>query len=198
MTSFLPGFLTMASLIVAIGAQNAYVLRTGLARHHVGLVVAVCALSDAVLVAAGVLGVGGLVTAHPGLLTVVRWVGAAYLVGYGMLCLRNARHPKGLEVGGTQRSRSGVLATVLALTWLNPHVYLDTVLLVGSLANQHGPDGRWWFAAGAAVASVAWFTSLGYGARLLAPLFARPATWRVLDLAIAVIMFTIAVTLLLG
>jgi L-lysine exporter family protein LysE/ArgO len=197
-TSFLPGFLTMASLIVAIGAQNAYVLRTGLARHHVGLVVAVCALSDAVLVAAGVLGVGGLVTAHPGLLTVVRWVGAAYLVGYGMLCLRNARHPKGLEVGGTQRSRSGVLATVLALTWLNPHVYLDTVLLVGSLANQHGPDGRWWFAAGAAVASVAWFTSLGYGARLLAPLFARPATWRVLDLAIAVIMFTIAVTLLLG
>jgi len=197
-TSFLPGFLTMASLIVAIGAQNAYVLRTGLARHHVGLVVAVCALSDAVLVAAGVLGVGGLVTAHPGLLTVVRWVGAAYLVGYGVLCLRNARHPKGLEVGGTQRSRSGVLATVLALTWLNPHVYLDTVLLVGSLANQHGPDGRWWFAAGAAVASVAWFTSLGYGARLLAPLFARPATWRVLDLAIAVIMFTIAVTLLLG
>ena len=198
MTSFLPGFLTMASLIVAIGAQNAYVLRTGLARHHVGLVVAVCALSDAVLVAAGVLGVGGLVTAHPGLLTVVRWVGAAYLVGYGVLCLRNARHPRGLEVGGTQRSRSGVLATVLALTWLNPHVYLDTVLLVGSLANQHGPDGRWWFAAGAAVDSVAWFTSLGYGARLLAPLFARPATWRVLDLAIAVIMFTIAVTLLLG
>ena len=198
MTSFLPGFLTMASLIVAIGAQNAYVLRTGLARHHVGLVVAVCALSDAVLVAAGVLGVGGLVTAHPGLLTVVRWVGAAYLVGYGMLCLRNARHPKGLEVGGTQRSRSGVLATVLALTWLNPHVYLDTMLLVGSLANRHGPDGRWWFAAGAAVASVAWFTSLGYGARLLAPLFARPATWRVLDVAIAVVMFTIAVTLLLG
>ncbi|WP_235509245.1 LysE/ArgO family amino acid transporter [Terrabacter sp. Soil810] len=198
MTSFLPGFLTMASLIVAIGAQNAYVLRTGLARHHVGLVVAVCALSDAVLVAAGVLGVGGLVTAHPGLLTVVRWVGAAYLVGYGVLCLRNARHPKGLEVGGTQRSRSGVLATVLALTWLNPHVYLDTVLLVGSLANQHGPDGRWWFAAGAAVASVAWFTSLGYGARLLAPLFARPATWRVLDVAIAVVMFTIAVALLLG
>ena len=198
MTSFLPGFVTMASLIVAIGAQNAYVLRTGLARHHVGLVVAVCALSDAVLVAAGVLGVGGLVTAHPGLLTVVRWVGAAYLVGYGMLCLRNARHPKGLEAGDSRRSRGGVLATVLALTWLNPHVYLDTVLLVGSLANQHGPDGRWWFAAGAALASIAWFTSLGYGARLLAPLFARPATWRVLDVAIALVMFTIAGTLHLG
>ena len=198
MTSLLPGFLTMASLIVAIGAQNAYVLRTGLARHHVGLVVAVCAVSDAVLVMAGVLGVGGLVTAHPGLLTVVRWVGAAYLVGYGVICLRNARHPKALRAEGGQPSRSGVLATVVALTWLNPHVYLDTVLLVGSLANQHGPDGRWWFAAGAAAASLAWFASLGYGARLLAPLFARPATWRVLDVAIALVMFTIAATLLLG
>ncbi|WP_330475726.1 LysE/ArgO family amino acid transporter [Terrabacter sp. C0L_2] len=198
MTSLLPGFLTMASLIVAIGAQNAYVLRTGLARHHVGLVVAVCAVSDAVLVMAGVLGVGGLVTAHPGLLTVVRWVGAAYLIGYGVLCLRNARHPKALQAEGAQASRSGVLATVVALTWLNPHVYLDTVLLVGSLANQHGPDGRWWFAAGAAAASLAWFASLGYGARLLAPLFARPATWRVLDVAIAVVMFTIAATLVLG
>jgi L-lysine exporter family protein LysE/ArgO len=197
-TSLLPGFLTMASLIVAIGAQNAYVLRTGLARLHVGLVVAVCALSDAVLVLAGVLGVGGVLTAHPGLLTVVRWVGAAYLVGYGLLCLRNARHPKTLAADGIPPSRSGVLATVVALTWLNPHVYLDTVLLVGSLANQHGPDGRWWFAGGAALASVAWFTSLGYGARLLAPLFARPATWRILDVAIALVMFTIAATLLLG
>ena len=196
--STLAGLVTGLSLIVAIGAQNAYVLRTGLARLHVGLVVAVCALSDAVLVLAGVLGVGGLVTAHPELLTVVRWVGAAYLVGYGLLCLRNARHPKALAADGIPPSRSGVLATVVALTWLNPHVYLDTVLLVGSLANQHGPDGRWWFAGGAALASVAWFTSLGYGARLLAPLFARPATWRVLDVAIALVMFTIAATLLLG
>ena len=198
MTSFVPGFLTMASLIVAIGAQNAYVLRTGLARHHVALVVTVCALSDAVLVLAGVLGVGGLVTAHPGLLTVVRWVGAAYLIGFGVLSLRNARHPKALGAADTVPSRNGVLATVLALTWLNPHVYLDTVLLVGSLANQHGQDGRWWFAGGAAAASLAWFTALGYGARLLAPLFARPATWRVLDVAIALVMFAIAATLLLG
>jgi L-lysine exporter family protein LysE/ArgO len=197
-TSFLPGFLTMASLIVAIGAQNAYVLRTGLARHHVGLVVAVCAVSDAVLVLAGVLGIGGLVTAHPGLLTVVRWVGAAYLVGFGVLSLRNARHPKALDADEAVPSRNGVLATVLALTWLNPHVYLDTVLLVGSLANQHGPGGRWWFAGGAAAASLAWFTALGYGARLVAPLFARPATWRVLDVAIALVMFTIAATLVLG
>ncbi|WP_343995224.1 LysE/ArgO family amino acid transporter [Terrabacter terrae] len=198
MTSFVPGFLTMASLIVAIGAQNAYVLRTGLARHHVALVVTVCALSDAVLVLAGVLGVGGLVTAHPGLLTVVRWVGAAYLIGFGVLSLRNARHPKALGASDAVPSRNGVLATVLALTWLNPHVYLDTVLLVGSLANQHGREGRWWFAGGAAAASLAWFTALGYGARLLAPLFARPATWRVLDVAIALVMFTIAATLLLS
>jgi L-lysine exporter family protein LysE/ArgO len=197
-TSFLPGFLTMASLIVAIGAQNAYVLRTGLARHHVGLVVAVCALSDAVLVVAGVLGVGGLVTAHPGLLTVVRWVGAAYLVGYGVLCLRNARHPKGLEVGGTQRSRSGVLATVLALTWLNPHVYLDTVLLLGTIANHEGPTGRWWFAAGAAGASILWFCGLGFGARFASPALARPRAWQVLDVLIGVVMLLIALKLATG
>jgi L-lysine exporter family protein LysE/ArgO len=197
-TSLVPGFLTMASLIVAIGAQNAYVLRTGLTRRHVGLVVLVCAVSDAVLVVAGVLGIGGLVTAHPGVLTLVRWIGAAYLVGYGLLCLRNARRPKGLEAEGPVASRSGALTTVLALTWLNPHVYLDTVLLVGSLANQHGLDGRWWFTAGAATASIAWFTTLGYGARLLAPLFARPATWRVLDIAIALVMFAIAATLVLA
>lgn len=198
MTSLVPGFLTMASLIVAIGAQNAYVLRTGLTRRHVGLVVTVCAVSDAVLVVAGVLGVGGLVTAHPGLLTVVRWVGAAYLVGYGLLCLSNARHPKALEADGTATSRRGALTTVVALTWLNPHVYLDTVLLVGSIANQHGAGGRWWFTAGSVTASVAWFTALGYGARLLAPLFARPATWRVLDVVIALVMFAIAATLVLG
>jgi L-lysine exporter family protein LysE/ArgO len=125
-------------------------------------------------------------------------VGAAYLVGYGLLCLRNARHPKGLEADGGQRSRSGVLATVLALTWLNPHVYLDTVLLIGSLANQHGADGRWWFAGGAALASLAWFAAIGYGARLLAPLFARPGTWRVLDVVIALVMFAVAASLVLA
>ena len=182
MTSLLPGFLTMASLIVAIGAQNAFVLRTGLARRHVGLVVAVCAVSDAVLVVAGVLGIGRLVTAHPAVLTWVRWVGAAYLVGFGITCLWRARRPSTLEASAAVGTRGSVLATVLALTWLNPHVYLDTVLLVGSIANQHGPTGRWWFTAGAALASVVWFTGLGYGARVLAPLFARPVTWRVLGM----------------
>ena len=198
MTSFLPGFLTMASLIVAIGAQNAYVLRTGLARQHVGLVVAVCAVSDALLVVAGVLGVGRLVTANPAVLTWVRWVGAAYLIGFGITCLWRARRPSTLTPGAAVANRGSVLATVLALTWLNPHVYLDTVLLVGSLANQHGPTGRWWFTAGAALASVAWFTGLGYGARVLAPVFARPGTWRVLDVVIGLVMFAIAAVLLLG
>jgi L-lysine exporter family protein LysE/ArgO len=197
-TPLLPGFLTMASLIVAIGAQNAFVLRTGLACRHVGLVVAVCAVSDAVLVVAGVLGVGRMVTAHPAVLTGVRWVGAAYLVGFGITCLWRARRPSTIEVSAAVGTRGSVLATVLALTWLNPHVYLDTVLLVGSIANQHGPTGRWWFTAGAALASVVWFTGLGYGARVLAPLFARPVTWRVLDVVIGLVMFAIAAALLLG
>jgi L-lysine exporter family protein LysE/ArgO len=188
----------MASLIVAIGAQNAFVLRTGLGRRHVGMVVAVCAASDAVLVVAGVVGVGALVTAHPAVLTWVRWVGAAYLVGYGLTCLWSARRPRVLETGADGPSRGGVLATILALTWLNPHVYLDTVLLVGSIANQQGAAGRWWFTAGAAAASVVWFTGLGYGARLLAPLFARPGTWRVLDVAVALVMFAVAAGLVLS
>jgi L-lysine exporter family protein LysE/ArgO len=197
-TTALAGLLTMASLIVAIGAQNAYVLRTGLARHHVGLVVAVCALSDAVLVLAGVLGVGRVVTEHPTALTWVRWLGAAYLVAFGIRSLLSARHPAALRAGDAVPSRGGVLATVLALTWLNPHVYIDTVLLVGSLANQHGPDGRWWFAGGAVTASILWFAGLGFGARMLSPVFARPATWRVLDVSVALVMFAVAASLVVG
>lgn len=198
MTSLLPGFLTMASLIVAIGAQNAYVLRIGLTRRHVGLVVAVCALSDAVLVVAGVLGVGRLVTAHPAVLTWVRWVGAAYLIGFGVTCLWRARRPSTLVASAAVGTRGSVLATVLALTWLNPHVYLDTVLLLGSIANQHGPQDRWWFALGASVASAVWFCGLGYGARTASPLLARPRSWQVLDVVIGLTMLAIAVSLALG
>jgi L-lysine exporter family protein LysE/ArgO len=192
------GLLTMLSLIVAIGAQNAFVLRTGILRRHVGMVVTVCALSDAVLVVVGVLGVGGVVAAHPTVLTWVRWVGAVYLVGYGLRCLWGARRPGSLAASREVGPRSGVLATVLALTWLNPQVYLDTVLLVGSLANQYPGADRWWFTGGAVAASVLWFSALGYGARLLAPLFVRPATWRVLDIAVALVMFAIAGMLLAG
>ncbi len=198
------------TLIVAIGAQNAFVLRQGLRREHVLPVVLVCALSDLVLVAAGTAGLGVLVTGAPALLTVVRWGGAAFLLTLAALAARRAVRPGGLDPAsgaGATSARSAV-GTSLALTWLNPHVYLDTVLLLGSLAAGYaaahtsgvpGPDAvRWLFGAGAMVASVVWFTALGFGARLLAPVFARPAAWRVLDGAIAVVMATIGVSLLLG
>jgi L-lysine exporter family protein LysE/ArgO len=195
MTALLPGLLTMLSLIVAIGAQNAYVLRQGLGREHVGLVVAVCAISDAVLVVAGVSGVGAVVAGRPVLLAWVRWLGAAYLVAFGLRSLWQAFRPADTALRPGPASRGGVLATVLALTWLNPHVYLDTVLLVGSIANQHADPERWWFAGGAVLASILWFTGLGFGARLALPLFTRPATWRVLDALIALVMFAVAVAL---
>ena len=198
------------SLIVAIGAQNAFVLRQGLRRVHVLPVVLVCALSDLVLIAAGTAGLGALVTGAPALLTAVRWGGAAFLLTLAALAARRALRPGGLDPAsgaGATSARSAV-GTSLALTWLNPHVYLDTVLLLGSLAAGYAaahaegagdPDAvRWLFGAGAMVASIAWFTALGFGARLLAPVFARPGAWRVLDGAIAVVMATIGVSLLLG
>lgn len=198
------------SLIVAIGAQNAFVLRQGLRREHVLPVVLVCALSDLVLIAAGTAGLGALVTGAPALLTVVRWGGAAFLLTLAALAARRALRPGGLDPAsgaGATSARSAV-GTSLALTWLNPHVYLDTVLLLGSLAAGYAaahagaagdPDAaRWLFGAGAMAASVLWFTALGFGARLLAPVFARPGAWRVLDGAIAVVMATIGVSLLLG
>lgn len=149
------------------------------------------------LVVAGVLGVGRVVSTHPALLTGVRWLGAAYLVGYGLTCLRTSHHHTALTTADEPRAMRGVLSTVFALTWLNPHVYLDTVLLIGSLANQHQGSGRWWFAAGAVVTSMLWFTALGYGAQLLAPLFSIPPTWQVLDVAIALEVFAIAAVLVL-
>jgi L-lysine exporter family protein LysE/ArgO len=193
------GFLTGLSLIVAIGAQNAFVLRQGLQRRHVLLVVAVCAISDLVLILAGVAGIGRIVEAAPGVLVAVRWLGAAFLLGYGLLAARRALRGGQLEAAADrQLSRPAVLAAVLAFTWLNPHVYLDTVLLVGSVASTHGSPGRWWFAGGAGAASLSWFTALGYGARALTPVFRRPRAWRVLDGGIAVVMMALAVSLLVG
>jgi len=186
------------SLIVAIGAQNAFVLRSGVARSHVLAVVLVCATSDAVLIALGVAGTGALVRAAPFALQVVTWVGAAFLVGYAVFAARRALRPGRLEVAsGATGSFAAAIATCLALTWLNPHVYLDTVLLLGSLSAGHGAVGRWWFGLGAVLASVAWFSALGFGARLLAPLFAKPVAWRILDGCIAVTMVVLAVMLLL-
>lgn len=186
------------SLIVAIGAQNAFVLRQGLSRQYVGSVVLVCASSDAVLIAAGVGGLGVVVDRVPDLLTGMKVVGAAFLLCYAALAVRRAAAPRALEVMDTARAPySRVMATSVLLTWLNPHVYLDTVLLLGSVAAAHGAD-RWWFGAGAVTGSVLWFSGLGYGARLLRPLFSRPRSWRILDAAVAATMTVIAVGLLAG
>jgi L-lysine exporter family protein LysE/ArgO len=187
------------SLIIAIGAQNAFVLRQGLRREHVFAVVLVCAASDALLIAVGVGGLGSLLQLAPWLLVVVRIGGAAFLLVYGLLAARRALRPSALtaENGGASTSLAVAITTCLALTWLNPHVYLDTVVLLGSVAGTHGDD-RWWFGLGAIVASAVWFTALGYGARLLRPLFARPTAWRVLDGIIAIVMVAIAVSLLVG
>jgi L-lysine exporter family protein LysE/ArgO len=187
------------SLIVAIGAQNAFVLRQGLRRQHVGAVVLVCVLSDVALIGAGVAGAGAVVQGRPVLLDVVRLAGAAFLAGYGVVAARRAWRPQTLAPRHDAASASvaATLATALALTWLNPHVYLDTVVLLGSIAQSH-PGREWWFAAGAAVGSAAWFTALGYGAALLRPMFARPNAWRVLDSAIALVMLALALSLVLA
>jgi len=187
------------SLIIAIGAQNAFVLRQGLRREHVLAVVAICALSDALLIALGVAGLGTLLQVVPWLLTVVRVGGAAFLIVYGLLAARRALRPTALitEDAGVTTPLWTAVVTCLALTWLNPHVYLDTVVLLGSVAGTHG-DARWWFGLGAAVGSILWFSALGFGARFLRPLFAKPRAWRVLDAVIAVVMIAIAVSLLAG
>ena len=191
------GALTGLALIVAIGAQNAFVLRQGLLRRHVGAVVAVCAVSDLVLIVAGVAGIGTVIEQAGWVVDLVRWLGVAFLGWYGASSLLSARNPRGLAA---QQGSAGRLAPTvlkaLALTWLNPHVYLDTVLLLGSIANAG--EHRWWFAAGACLGSIVWFTGLGYGARLLAPLLASPRAWQVLDVLIGLTMLGIAVLLARG
>ena len=209
----LAGLLTTLSLIVAIGAQNAYVLRQGLLRSHVGVVVVICAASDAILIAAGVGGVGAVVDQTSWALVVVRWIGVAFLLWYAAASLRRAAHPESLAADGSGRghdgpgakgyveSRGAVVGKTVLLTWLNPHVYLDTVLLIGSIAAAHDGgevSGRWLFGVGAALGSVLWFCGLGFGARLLAPLLAKPRSWQVLEICIAVTMVVVAVKLALG
>ena len=188
------GFGTGMSLIIAIGAQNAFVLRHGIRREHVPPIVAICALSDAVLITLGIAGVGTVVHAWPPMLTAAAWTGGAFLVCYGLLAARRALRPGRLDPreGGPRGLRATVL-TCLAVTWLNPHVYIDTMLLLGSLANTYGTM-RWTFGLGAATGSVLWFCGLGFGARILAPLFARPAAWRALDGVIAVTMVAIGIS----
>jgi len=197
-TAYLAGLAAGAGLIIAIGAQNAFVLRQGLQRHFIGSVVAVCILADVGLILLGVAGMGLAVKQHPSLLEWLRYVGAAFLAVYGMLALRRAwQGESGLQpVGNAALSRGRVVLACLAFTLLNPHVYLDTVVLLGSLSTHYAGNARWFFAAGASTASVLWFLSLGYGARLLLPVFRSPLAWRVFDVAVAVFMLTLAVVLL--
>ena len=191
----LAGLGTGLSLIIAIGAQNAFVLRQGILRAYVPAIVLICALSDLVLIVAGIAGIGAVVKAFPLAIELVTIIGGMFLIGYGVLAARRALRPAGLgaDEGGVASLRMAVL-TCIALTWLNPHVYLDTVLLLGSVANSYGAD-RWAFGAGAGIGSVLWFSGLGFGARLLRGLFARPIAWRVLDLIIATVMITLGALL---
>ena len=191
------GFLTSLGLIVAIGAQNAFVLRQGVRREHVGPVVAVCIAADAALMAAGIAGLGPLVADHPVALAVARWGGAAFLLGYAVLAVRRAARPSHLDPAQDGPATLGaVLAACLGFTFLNPHVYLDTVVLVGTLAHQQ--PSAWLFGLGAAAGSAVWFSALGFGATRLRPLFARPRAWQVLDLGVALVMAGLAVALLVG
>lgn len=196
------GFGASLTLIVAIGAQNAYLLRLGVEGRGRALVtvVLICAFSDAILIAAGVAGIGAVIEAAPAAIDVVRVLGAVFLISYGVMAARRAISPQGMTVDETpaDASMKAIVLTTLALTWLNPHVYLDTVMLLGSIANQQGETDRWWWAAGAMAASFAWFFFLGYGARLLKPLFAKPAAWRVLDWLIAAIMISLGAGLIVG
>jgi L-lysine exporter family protein LysE/ArgO len=183
-------------LIVAIGAQNAFVLRQGLRLEHVPAVVAVCTASDLALIAAGTLGAGAALSRVPWLIPVVCLAGAAFLLAYGLLAAKRALRPGSLvsDAGGARTGLAVTVGTCLALTWLNPHVYLDTVVLLGSMSSTYG-DHRWEFAAGAGLGSLLWFAGLGFGARLLRPVFARPMAWRVLDGLIAVVMVVLGASL---
>lgn len=195
----MPGFLLGLGLIMAIGAQNALVLRQGLRGEHVFVICLACALSDALLILTGVLAFAWISAVLPWLEPAMRWGGAAFLIFYGLRGFLSAfgRDEVLLPAGGPAPPLMPALAATMAITWLNPHVYLDTVVLVGSVSAQYG-TGRAMFAAGAMLASFVFFFSLGYGARLLRPLFARPFAWRVLEAVTGCVMWAIAADLLIG
>jgi len=193
----LSGFLLGASLIMAIGAQNAFILRQGLLRQHVFVLSLICALSDALLIAAGVAGLGTLIATSPMLINAVTIGGAIFLFSYAVIAFRRAMKPEALHAAKRgEGSLKAAIAACLAFTFLNPHVYLDTVVLLGSLSARYEGSARAAYGAGAVVASFVWFFGLGYGARLLEPIFARPAAWRVLDVLIGLVMAGIGLSLL--
>lgn len=199
-SAFAQGLFLSLGLIVAIGAQNAFVLRQGLRREHVGSIVLFCALADGVLIVAGVSGMARALGDHPGLTRALALAGAAFLAVYGLQALRRARHAHALlpSEGGVRLGRAAAMAQAAAFTLLNPHVYLDTMLLVGSIGAQQPASMRGWFVAGASVASLSWFGLLGYGARWLAPLFTRAKAWQVLDALVGLTMAAMAALLVRG
>ncbi len=192
----LAGFVLAISLIMAIGAQNAFILRQGLKREHVFILCLICALSDTMLIAAGVAGLGTLIRQYPAALMAVSVGGAAFLFVYGLMAFRRAFNPDVLKAGaGPSLPPGKAVAACLAFTFLNPHVYLDTVILLGGLSARYEGLDRLAYALGASAGSFAWFFSLGYGARLLAPVFARPKSWQVLDILIGMVMWALAAKL---
>lgn len=199
LTFFLKGMGLSASLIMAIGSQNAHVLRMGLRRDHVAITVLVCVACEAVLIAMGIMGMGSLLSHNPAWMRVASWGGAVFLFWYGARALRSALQTQTLQVAGgdTKISRVQALAAALAVTLLNPHVYLDLLVLLGVVGAQQEGQGKLWFGLGALCNAAIWYMALGYGARLLTPLFARPVAWRILDGGIAIMMWALALNLLL-
>lgn len=197
MIALVPGLLTGLSLIIAIGAQNAFVIRQGLSRSNVLLVVLICAASDALLIFLGTGGLGTLIQSKPDLLELIRWFGVLYLTWFGAKAMRSVLSNQSLEVGeGTTSSKKVAILSVLGFTFLNPHVYLDTVILLGSIANQFEED-RWFFALGASIGSFLWFSAIGFGAKAASRFMSRPIFWKILDSIIAVVMFSVAIFLAL-
>jgi len=195
--ALVPGLLTGLSLIIAIGAQNAFVIRQGLSRSNVLLVVLICAASDALLIFLGTGGLGTLIQSKPDLLEFIRWFGVLYLTWFGVKAMRSVLSNQSLEVGeGTTSSKKAAILSVLGFTFLNPHVYLDTVILLGSIANQFEED-RWFFALGASIGSFLWFSAIGFGAKAASRFMSRPIFWKILDSIIAVVMFSVAIFLAL-
>ncbi|MGB7335968.1 MAG: LysE/ArgO family amino acid transporter [Salaquimonas sp.] len=192
----LSGFLLGGSLIIAIGAQNAYILRMGLLRHHVFWLCLFCALSDAALIILGIAGLGALVEAQPVLLRFIALGGALFLSAYAIIAFRRAFNPAALQAAASSKPTLwAAIAVCASLTWLNPHVYLDTVVLLGAYSTRYSNEARIAFGIGAALSSFVWFFSLGFGARLLAPLFAKPKAWQILDGSIALVMGLLSLSL---
>ena len=192
MFAIIPGFLAGLSLIIAIGAQNAFVIRQGLTKKFVLLTVLICAFSDAILIALGASGLGALIKSNKNILEFVRWFGVIYLLWFAFKSAKSLFKKEVLNSAGeASADRKSVILTVLALTFLNPHVYLDTVILLGSISNQFGTD-KWFFVIGAMLASFIWFTAIGFGAKSASRFMSQPIFWKILDLIIALVMVSIA------